>query len=192
MTTLLFLILAFVAWRLYAFCISGLSKTDKKHLDKFIIITMTSITLLFWLFDEWQFNYWKKAIPSGLEISKNIDIGAEYGLFGGCAFAVFELSPNTINKIKTYGIKTLNDTRKSELINYSEWASTPDLTPIGENEMPHPWQIGMSCGSPSMDETLFNTILDALEKPDSFFALSSDTGVIVIPKLKIIIISTFS
>lgn len=58
--------------------------------------------------------------------------------------------------------------------------------------MPSPWQIGMSCGLPAMDEALHYKIQGALEKPGAFYALASDIGVIVIPELKIIIISTWS
>lgn len=192
MTTLLYLVLILITWRLYAFYLSELSKTDRINLAAFLIIIVTSIALLLWLFEKWQFNHWAKAIPSNFEISKNIDVGAEYGLFSGCGFAVFELSTNTINKIKMYGIKTLNDSRKSELIDYSEWESTPDLMQVDENKMPSPWQMGMSCGLPSMNETLYYKIQDALEEPDSFYTLASDTGIILIPELKIIIISTWS
>ena len=43
-----------------------------------------------------------------------------------------------------------------------------------------------------MDEALHYKIQGALEKPGAFYALASDIGVIVIPELKIIIISTWS
>ncbi len=152
---------------------------------------MASIALLFWLFDEWQFSYWKKAIPSGIGISKNIDVGAEYSLFSGCGFVVFKVTPDTLSQINKYGIQALAGATESAYEDFSDWHNTPyPLAKEGEELMDF-WQMGMSCGYPDMDKELNTAVYEHLDKPGSFYSLSSHSVVIVIPDQGLVIFSTW-
>ena len=133
----------------------------------------------------------KKAFQPILKYQKNIDVSAEYGLFGGCGFAVFELSPNMLNLINTLGIDALSNARISQYYNYEEWQKTPIATVNSESTADF-WQMGMSCGYPSIDTELQNKIQEALNNPNSFYTLASDAGIIVIPKLKLVVVSVWS
>ena len=114
MPILLYLVIIFSLCRLNAFYTARLSTADKKRLIVYGFILVAIIFFLFWAFDKWQFSHWKKGIPTDIEISKNIDVGAEYGLFGGCGFAVYELSPNMLNLINIRGINALSNAHNSE------------------------------------------------------------------------------
>lgn len=191
MLIVLYLVLIFSFCRLYAFHTARLSRPDKKRLFVYSSILAAIILLLFWAFDQWQFSHWKKSIPTEIETTKNMDVGAEYGLFGGCGFAVFELSPNTLNIINTGGIEALSHASISQYDNYGEWQKTPLATGSAESTADF-WQMGMSCGYPRMDNELQNKIQNALNNPDSFYALTSHIGLIVIPKLKLVVLSAWS
>ena len=191
MPILLYLVIIFSLCRLNAFYTARLSTADKKRLIVYGFILVAIIFFLFWAFDKWQFSHWKKGIPTDIEISKNIDVGAEYGLFGGCGFAVFELSPNMLNLINTLGIDALSNARISQYDNYEEWQKTPIATVNSESTADF-WQMGMSCGYPSIDTELQNKLQEALNNPNSFYTLASDAGIIVIPKLKLVVVSVWS
>ena len=191
MVIVLYLVLLFCAWRIYVVYISGLSNSVKNNIAIHATVVIASIFCALWVLDQWQFSHWKKGIPTEIEISKNIDVGAEYGLLGGCGFAVFELSTNMLNKINTNGINALSVARDSQYFNYSEWQKTPYLDAKEGSESQDFWQMGMYCGSPSMSSELQNKIQTALNNPDSYYALDGPTGLIVIPKLKLTVISTW-
>ena len=104
---------------------------------------------------------------------------------------MFELSPNTLNLINTGGIEALSNARISQYDNYQwEWQKTPIATLSPDTA--DFWQMGMSCGYPSMDNELQNKIQSALNKPDSLYALTNYAGLVVIPKLKLVILSAWS
>ena len=191
MLIVLYLVLIFTLCRLYAFYTARLSRADKKRLIVYSSILIAIIFFLFWVFDQWQFYHWKKGIPTGIEISKNIDVGAEYGLFGGCGFAVYELSQNMLNLINIRGINALSNAHNSEYDDFSEWQKTPIATVSPESNADF-WEMGMSCGSPSMDNELQNEVQEALNNPNSFYSLASHAGIIIIPKLKLLVVSVWS
>lgn len=191
MLTMLYLVLIFSLCRLYAFYTARLSRAEKKRIIVYGSILVAIIFFLFWVFDQWQFYHWKKGIPTGIEVSKNIDVGAEYGLFGGCGYAVFELAPNTLSLINTGGINSLSNTGISRYDDFGEWQKTPIATVSPESTVDF-WEMGMSCGSPSMDSELQNEVQEALNNQNSFYALASHAGLIVIPKLKLIVVSVWS
>jgi hypothetical protein len=191
MIIVLYLVLLFCVWRLYVAYISGLSNSVKTNIATYAVVVMTSLFFALWLLNQWQFSHWKKGIPAEIEISKNIDVGAEHGLIGGCGFAVFELSPNMLNNINTNGINALSVAHDSEYISYFEWQKTPYIVAKEDSESQDFWQMGMSCGSPSMSSELKNKTQEALDNPNSYYAIGGHTGLIVIPKLKIVVISTW-
>ncbi len=190
-TILIYLSLIAISWVLCRWFEKKLVKLSE--VTQFTIygsIVLASILLSFWAFDRLQFSNWGESIPTEIEISKNIDVGTEYGLFDGCGFAVFELSPNTLKKINTVGIDTLSTLNIGGYYSYDSWLKTPRITSNSESNEDF-WQMGMSCGYPSMNTQMKNDIQEALNNPGSFYALANDVGLIVIPKLKLVVISVW-
>lgn len=127
-------------------------------------------------------------------IPENINIKhAQYvsrGLDEKCEIATFSISQYSFDKLDEFNNNL--ETRKSRYYNsnnliYSEWQKTPYKLTGSGLEKPDRWLNGIVCSK--IDETYKQEIIKSLENPDSFYAKTSYAGLIVIPKMHLLVFS---
>jgi hypothetical protein len=133
-------------------------------------------------------------IPASLEIQRTVIIDGKTGFIEGCGAAVFELSPATLRQIQLRGLAALKDAHQArdygdELHRYSQWKETPYIETGDGMSLVDRWLAGRSCAK--FDLAVDRGIETALKSPGSYYATIHEAGLIVIPKLKLVVYSYF-
>ena len=143
-------------------------------------------------FSSWESRWYLGMIPDDIEIGGVVRIGGQSGFREGCGAAVFNLSPRTIEKIRAGGVAALTNAKQARnhadsYHSYSDWRQTPHIVTGDGLTLVDRWLNGLGCAGLPMQ--LSREIQQALDSSGSFYATTSEAGLIVIPKLGIAIFS---
>lgn len=132
--------------------------------------------------------WYSSFIPENIEIKH-----AQYvsrGLGAKCEIATFSISQYSFDKLDEFNNNS--ETRKSRHYNsnnfiYNEWQKTPYKLTGNGLEKTDRWLNGIVCSK--IDEAYKQEIIKGLESPDSFYAKTSYTSLIVIPRMNLLVFS---
>lgn len=146
----------------------------------------------YFAFSSWESRWYLGMIPEDIETGDVVTIGGQSGFREGCGAAVFNLSPRAIEKIKADGIATLTNARQARshtdsYHSYSNWKQTPHIVTGDGLTLADRWLNGLGCAELPMRQS--RDIQQALDSSGSFYATTSEAGLIVIPELGIVIFS---
>jgi len=140
--------------------------------------------------------HYRGLLPEKIGVSRHVLIDDVFMVREGCGVAIFELSENTLNQIKEQGLSFFEGATRARSYNpdkdrynglksYEEWRETPMLF---ENSPNHKFWIGLSCAS-NLDESLREAILSAISVQGSYYTGHYEAGLVVIPKMRLVILS---
>lgn len=133
-------------------------------------------------------DYWhRKAIPENIGLSYRISIGTDSDfMFSGCGVAVYRLDSATYEQILEHGLAFfVSSTRArghiSDYYKYSEWKETPRH----DWRRYEDWSYQFHCGN--LSENLYKKILKYGKSQKSYYALRSESALMVIPEERLVV-----
>jgi len=196
-------VIAAILGLLYLFFKSDLARKIIKFSAAGICVTFV---VLYWLFQAWEENWYKAAIPSQIGISGAAFISGESGFREGCGAAAFYLTDTAVQKIEREGLDFFKSALhgrgypkpeglltfegreqlgKYNYYTYNVWQETP---------VPASWVsegawLGLTCVHGHSE--LLHQVVQLAKQPGSYYATKPEGELIVIPKLKLVILSYF-
>jgi hypothetical protein len=148
-------------------------------------------------FQVWNTNYFKNLIPSEIGISHTVFIDGKSGGLEGCGVAIFRMDSATLNNIRANGSHALDGAKlsrkkkflKNEYQGYTSWKETPYMETGDGMTLADRWLGGFVCAS--IDSDLSKSIHNALRSAKSYYATTHEAGLIVIPRLGLVVYSYF-
>jgi hypothetical protein len=137
-----------------------------------------AIALAWLLFYAWQEHWYRGFIPRPIRTTGALGISGEAGLRGGCGVAIFRLSNETRDAIRTRGLAFLGPVRRAERTSYDPWQETPVRSEL---------LVGMACAN--VGRSLSDAVYEGVSKPGSYVAMGRSSTLLVIPDSKLVVFS---
>lgn len=156
-----------------------------------LLITSGLMLVVYLACKLFQWQWYLGALPVQIEVDGVVSIADSGGIREGCGAAVFALSRGTLDRLQDEGIAALADARQGRertgaYTAFGAWRETPSTGREGEADL---HLSGMDCGG--LDEALQQRVFGALAQPGSYYASASESSLIVIPSLQIVVFSFF-
>ena len=133
-------------------------------------------------------------LPAAIQVDGVVSIADSSGFREGCGAAVFSLAPATLDRLRAEGAAALSDAHQARshvdaYHAFGTWRETPHVQTGDGMTLADRWLSGMDCGGLGHD--LQQQIFDAIGHPGSYYATAPESGLIVIPALKLVVLSYF-
>lgn len=148
-------------------------------------------------FQAWNTKYFKNLIPAEIGISHTVFIDGETGGLEGCGVAIFQMDNATLNNLRANGSQALDRAKQSrkkkflkdEYQRYTSWKETPYMETGNGMTLADRWLGGFVCAT--IDSDLSKNIHNALRSAKTYYATTHEAGLIVIPRLGLVVYSYF-
>lgn len=165
-------------------------------------IAVLIFVLAYYVYEDCVASFYRKALPSVLETTSNVTWGSDVGWSDiilpirheACGAVVFQLTPDTIEKIQNHGIAFFSEARQGRgnsrnnkyHYSYAAWQPTPAP---GEWFGDGPVTGSMSCAG--FGARRMQTVKDNATRAGGFFTTRSNAQLIVLPNEQIAILTYF-
>lgn len=154
-----------------------------------LLITSGLMLVVYLACKLFQWQWYLGALPVQIEVDGVVSIADSGGIREGCGAAVFALSRGTLDRLQDQGVAALADARQGRERTgaynaFGAWRETPST---GQEKDVDLRLSGMDCGG--LDEALQQRIFAAVAQPGSYFTTASESSLIVIPSLQIVVLS---
>lgn len=148
-------------------------------------------------FQAWNTKYFKNLIPAEIGISHTVFIDGETGGLEGCGVAIFQMDSATLKNLRANGSQALDRAKQSrkkkflkdEYQRYTSWKETPYMETGNGMTLADRWLGGFVCAT--IDSDLSKNIHNALRSAKTYYATTHEAGLIVIPRLGLVVYSYF-
>lgn len=151
------------------------------------LITVGSLLAVSLAYKLFQWQWYLGAVPMQIEVDGVVSVVDSSGFREGCGAAVFEMSKGMQERLQEQGAAALADARQGRNRSgaYSAFGTWRETSAIEHGGEPALHLSGMDCGG--LDDELQQQIFSAVAKPGSYYATASESGLIVIPSLQIVV-----
>ncbi len=154
-----------------------------------VLIALGLVLVVYMAYKLFQWQWYLGALPAQIEVDGVVSIAESGGIREGCGAAVFALSRGTLDRLQDRGMAALTDARQGRERSgthsaFGAWHETASTGREGEADLR---LSGMDCGG--LDEALQQRIFAAVAQPGSYFTSASESSLIVIPSLQIVVFS---
>lgn len=136
-----------------------------------------------------QWQWYLGALPVQIEVDGVVSISDSGGIREGCGAAVFALSRGTLDRLQDRGMAALTDARQGRERSgaYNAFGAWRETSSTGQEKDVDLHLSGMDCGG--LDEALQQRIFAAMAQPGAYYTTASESSLIVIPSLQIVVFS---
>jgi hypothetical protein len=143
-----------------------------------------------WSLFEWD--WYLGIVPSRIGTTYPIHISGDSGFREGCGAAVFRLDEATTLKVEVEGVRFLNTARQSRKSKdayhtFEEWKPTPHPGDVTDDQSILTY--GLMCSGAW--HSLSQRLEDAVRAPGSFYAFGPEKVIVVIPSLRMAVLSWY-
>lgn len=166
-------------------------------------IAVLTFVLAYCVYQDCVASFYRKALPSVLATTSNVTWGSDIGWSDiilpirheACGAVVFQLTPDTIEKIQKQGIAFFSEARQGRgsspknryYYSYAAWQPTPAPTDwFGDGAVTG----SMSCAG--FGAMRMETIRDSATRAGGFFTTRSNVQLIVLPNEEIAILTYYN
>lgn len=141
----------------------------------------------------WETAWYEGLIPAEIEISGTVLIDGQSGFREGCGVAIFKLKDPMVARIRSSGLTVLTEAHEArsqpgnQYFRFGVWKETPYVFAGDGLTLADRWLTGMGCAS--MDQELRQSIEQAMNMRGSFYSASSESGLLVIPQLGLVVLA---
>ncbi len=162
---------------------------------KFLLYSMAAIFLCAYLaFSFYENLFYRQAIPAHIQVERIVEKESDGWIRESCGGVVFQLSADTIDRIKKDGTRFLDETligrgyedegnRNQRYYTYAAWKKTPFL---GYEGIP----VGAACLTKDNKE-LAKIIFQGWRTEGSFYTQKHEAELLIIPEEGILIMTYF-
>jgi len=140
-------------------------------------------------FVTWRDERIRLAIPREVGVGDAVWVYSDIGLFSACAAAVYELTPETLARLRAAGLRALTESMATHSRVTGRpipggWQATPYVSPDGASRGEDLWAYALGCTP--LDGRLRETVDAALYGPGAYFRLLDKAAVLVAPAAGIV------
>ena len=140
--------------------------------------------------------HYRGLLPEKIGVSRHVLTDDVFRVREGCGVAIFELSESTLNQIKEQGLSFFEgatrarsyDPDKDRYNGLKSYEECRETSMLEEDSPYHKFWIGLSCAS-NLDESLHKAIFSAVSTQGSYYTGNYEAGLVVIPKMRLVILS---
>ena len=134
--------------------------------------------------------FYLERLPPAFEVEKVVAVDH---LLGNCAMAVFRYTGATQRRLQEGGgLDWLAGTPDAKIgrevrRTYGHWQVTPQpLVPMTSHAA-HRWRYGLSCLREGRHAALNRSVLQALDRPGSYYTAEGKVGLVVVPAQRLVV-----
>ena len=164
-------------------------RTLGRWLHRAMLLHFWALLCLYLMFKLYERSHFIDVLPAAIEPAGAVLISGESGFREGCGVAVFRLSGEARDALKSLGLAALDEARQArgyadDYYHYEAWQSTPVLA----GEISEGWPP-LACAA--ADEDLERRILLAMQSPGSFYTSKDEALLLVLPAEGLIVFGYF-
>ncbi len=141
----------------------------------------------------WETTWYEGLIPAEIEINGTVLIDGQSGFREGCGVAIFKLTDPMVARIRSSGLTVLTEAHEArsqpgdQYFRFGAWKETPYFFAGDGLTLADRWLNGMGCAS--LSQELRQNIAQAMNMRGSFYSTSSESGLLVIPQLGLVVLA---
>ncbi|MEJ2427066.1 MAG: hypothetical protein P8101_22060 [Candidatus Thiodiazotropha sp.] len=151
------------------------------------------IALAYVAFHIWETTWYEGLIPVAIGINGTELIDGQSDFREGCGVAIFKLGDHTAVWIRSSGLAALTKAHEARshpgnhYFTFGDWKETPYVITGDDLTLADRWLNGIGCAS--IGQELRQNIDKAMSARGSFYSTSSESGLLVIPQLSLVVLS---